>query len=328
MKAPVSTRLLRETDLPEAGRIVRLAFGTFLGIPDPENAFPDVDYVTTRWKADPEAAFAAEIDGRLVGSNFATGWGSVGFFGPLTVHPEFWNQGVGESLMEPVMERFARLRNTHNGLYTFPHSPKHLHLYQKFGFWPRFLTALMSLPVGEAATDSHRTRYSEAPPEQQESLRRACREVTDAIYEGLDAGREIRAAEEQRLGDTVLIWDGAKLAGLAVCHCGPGTEAGNGACYAKFGAVRPGPTAPGNFHRLLDGCLVLVASRRTGPLALHRRSEPGPARSLSSDARARLSNGLSGRRHAPPQRAGLQPSRRLRPGRLALARNYMAGVPA
>jgi predicted N-acetyltransferase YhbS len=101
VKVPVSTRLLRETELAEAGRIVRLAFGTFLGLPDPENAFPDVDYVTARWKADPEAAFAAEIEGRVVGSNFATGWGSVGFFGPLTVHPEFWNQGVGESLMEP-----------------------------------------------------------------------------------------------------------------------------------------------------------------------------------------------------------------------------------
>ena len=261
MKVPVRTRLLRETDLAEAGRILRLAFGTFLGMPDSEKAFPDVDYVTTRWKADRESAFAAEIDGRLVGSNFATGWGSVGFFGPLTVDPEFWNRGVGESLMEPVMDRFARWQNTHNGLYTFSNSPKHLHLYQKFGFWPRFLTALMSLPAGAAATDSHCTRYSEAPLEQQESLRRACREVTNAIYEGLDVEREIRAAAEQRLGDTVLIWDGAKLAGLAVCHCGPGTEAGNGACYAKFGAARPGPEAPRNFHRLLEGCLALAAAR-------------------------------------------------------------------
>ena len=24
------------------------------------------------------------------------------------------------------------------------HSPKHLGLYQKFGFWPRFLTAIMA----------------------------------------------------------------------------------------------------------------------------------------------------------------------------------------
>ena len=161
--------------------------------------------------------------------------------------------------MEPAMDRFAHWRNTHNGLYTFPHSPKHLHLYQKFGFWPRFLTALMSLPVGEAAPDAHCNRYSEARPEQQESLRRACHEVTDSIYEGLNVEREIRAAEEQRLGDTVLIWDGAKLAGLAVCHCGPGTEAGNGVCYAKFGAVRPGPEAAGNFQRLLDACLALAA---------------------------------------------------------------------
>jgi len=31
----VSTRPLGESDLPEADRIMRLAFGTFLGLPDP-----------------------------------------------------------------------------------------------------------------------------------------------------------------------------------------------------------------------------------------------------------------------------------------------------
>ncbi len=32
----------------------------------------------------------------------------------------------------------------HAGLFTFAHSQKHVGLYQRFGFWPRFLTALMS----------------------------------------------------------------------------------------------------------------------------------------------------------------------------------------
>src|SRR2546422_11558182 len=30
---------------------------------------------------------------------------------------------------------------------SFPHSPKHVALYQKFGFWPQALTAVMSKPV-------------------------------------------------------------------------------------------------------------------------------------------------------------------------------------
>ena len=76
-KRPEATiRLLREEDLPVADRIMRLAFGTFLGLPDPLKFMGDADYVRTRWLADPSAAFGAEMAGELVGTNFATRWGS------------------------------------------------------------------------------------------------------------------------------------------------------------------------------------------------------------------------------------------------------------
>jgi hypothetical protein len=83
----ITVRPLTENDLPAARQIMCLAFGTFLGAPEPEKFWSDLDYVGTRWRADSGSAFGAEIDGELVGSNFATSWGSVGFFGPLTVHP-------------------------------------------------------------------------------------------------------------------------------------------------------------------------------------------------------------------------------------------------
>jgi hypothetical protein len=34
-----------------------------------------------------------------VGSNFATCWGSVGFFGPLTTRPDLWESGIGQRLV-------------------------------------------------------------------------------------------------------------------------------------------------------------------------------------------------------------------------------------
>jgi hypothetical protein len=89
-----SVRLLRLDDVPAADRVVRLAFGTFLGLPDPGSAMGDTDYVRTRWLANPSAAFVAEAQGEIVGSNFASHWGSVGFFGPLTFVPIF---GIGAS---------------------------------------------------------------------------------------------------------------------------------------------------------------------------------------------------------------------------------------
>jgi hypothetical protein len=75
-----------------------------------------------------------------------------------------------------------------------------------------------------------------------------CRELSNAIYEGLDVEHEIRAVADQKLGDTVLLWDEGKLAGFAVCHSGPGTEAGSGVCYIKFGVVRPDAVAGAEFQ--------------------------------------------------------------------------------
>lgn len=254
-------RPLQESDLAAADHIMRLAFGTFLGLPEPTTFMGDAGYVRTRWLADPSTAFGAEIDGELVASNFATHWGSVGFFGPLTVHPDHWERQIASRLMEPILSLFEKWGTTHTGLFTWAHSPKHLHLYQKFGFWPRFLTPVMSRPVRQSEPVAGWSRYSRLPESERPGCLSACCELTDAIYEGLDLKAEIGAAQSLELGDTVLLWEShSRLAGLAVCHCGPGTEAGSGACYIKFGAVRPGLDASQTFERLLDACEALAAA--------------------------------------------------------------------
>ena len=256
-----SVRPLKESDLDEADRIMRLAFGTFIGLPEPTQFMGDADYVHTRWRTNPAAAFAAEVDGRLVGSNFATNWGRVGFFGPLTIHPEFWDRGVAKRLMEPIVDLFTQWGTTHAGLFTFPQSQKHVGLYQRFGFWPRFLTAVMSKPVQNKTSDAEWSTFSQLPADKRDHIMTASRQLTDSIYEGLDLTGEIEAVANQKLGDAVLLSKGNELAGLAVCHYGPGTEAGSGTCYVKFGAVRSGATAETDFERLLDACEQMAANR-------------------------------------------------------------------
>ena len=257
----LSIRPLTAQDLSEAGRIIRLAFGTFLGAPEPEQFWADMDYAHTRWRADPTAAFGAELDGELVGSNFATRWGSVGLFGPVSVRPDLWDQDIGQRLMEPVMACFRTWGVQHVGLFTFAHSPKHVGLYQKYGFWPRFLTAVMSKPVAPGTSPGSWSQYAEMPEREQAVCLPACRVVTESVYPGLDVEREIRAVHAQTLGDTVLLWEDQELVGLAVCHCGSGTEAGHEKCYIKFGAVPPGPTAEARFARLLGACEALATAR-------------------------------------------------------------------
>lgn len=206
--------------------------------------------------AAPDAALAAEIDGALVGSNFATQWGSFGFFGPLTIKPELWNKGVAQQLLSPTVELFDSWRVRDAGLYTFSHSAKHAALYQKFGFWPRFLTALLSKPAA-AERDESFLAFSTLPEARQEEAIEACRRLTDSIFGGLDVTREISAVEKQKLGDTVLVWDGDRLEAFAVCHCGAGTEAGKDNCYIKFAAA----DSEKSLRRLLASCESLAARR-------------------------------------------------------------------
>ena len=262
----VTIRLLQEADLEAADRVMRLAFGTFLRLPDPLAFMGDADFVYTRWRADPAAAFCAEAGGVIVGSVFVGNWGSVGFFGPLTVHPDHWDSGVAQLLLRRVMECFEQWGTRHMGLYTFATSMKHIGLYRKFGFWPRFLTMSMEKVVvarGAGTDERHWTKFSDVALEGREELLNRCRDLTGRVFEGLDVGVEIRSVAEQGLGEAVLLWTAGELTGLAVCHCGPGTEAGSGICYIKFAgaAAGPGVAADPEFRRLLVACEELAAQR-------------------------------------------------------------------
>jgi GNAT superfamily N-acetyltransferase len=264
----VIVRPLTEADLPEADRICQLAFGTYFGVAEPETFFGDAAMVATRWRADPSSVLAAEIDGRLVGSNFVTRWGSVAFFGPLSVDPAYWDRGVAQRLLEPTMAMIDAWGVRFAGLFTFAASAKHVGLYQKYGFWPRFLTALMSRPVGPPPAAAPGTLMSGLAGADRDAALAAARELTGAVYPGLDVSREITAVLGQGLGDVVLTGAGpGALDGVAVCHIGAGSEAGSGTCYIKFGAARPGPGADARFSRLLGACHRLAAARGAATLA-------------------------------------------------------------
>jgi len=119
----------------------------------------------------------------------------------------------------------------------------------------------MSAPVqGRGARQPRWLRYSGLTGAQRTECLDACRDLTEALHEGLDLGAEIRTVQAQGLGDTVLLEEpaGNGLKGFALCHYGPCSEAGEGTCFVKFGAVRPGPAAGERFDRLLDACAALA----------------------------------------------------------------------
>jgi predicted N-acetyltransferase YhbS len=253
-------RPMAETDLPAASRVCRTAFGTFLGAPDIENFWADRDLVFGRFANEHTAAFAAELEGEVVGSNFATRWGSVGFFGPLSVRPDRQGRGISKPLVAAVSEQFDKWGTSHNGLFTFAQSALHVGLYGKFGFHARFLTAVMAAPTRAMGDAGRWSRYSELSESDRRAADALCREVTETLYEGLDLGGEIRTLAARGFGDTLLLWESpSRLAGFAVCHWGPASEAGEGCCFVKFGAVRSGPGAAERFAALLEAASALGA---------------------------------------------------------------------
>lgn len=259
----VIIRHMVKEDLIEADRIIRLAFGTFRGLDDPENFRSDARFAHPRFSADPFASFVAESNGKVIGSNFGLHWGSVGIFGPLTVHPDYWDNGIGSKLMEPVLKCFEEWSVTHSGAMTFANSPKHVNLYRKFGYHPRFLIPVLSKKLESPPTTNSKliwSSYSECVEDQEKYLDE-CNKVTNTVYPGLDLGFEIKTVHKMNFGETLILFDENKVVGFAICHCGSDTEAGNDKCYIKFGAVKANSDAQVNFMNLLNACEELALSK-------------------------------------------------------------------
>ena len=273
----VAIRPMTEADRMTAKRICHAAFGTFLGAPDPENFWMDRDYVYGRFGAEHVAGFVAKADGEVVGSNFATRWGSVGFFGPLTIRPDLWNSGLGQRLVGAACDTFAAWGIRHAGLFTFADSAKHVWTYGKFGFHPRFLTAIMAAPA-RAGSAAGWSRYGDLPERQRAAVESAAHDLAEELYPGLDLGGEIRTVAARGLGDTVLT--GTATAGS------PALRSAIGAPIARLeraaalsNSVRrgPGPAATSGFRGCSTPavrCPQRPASRMCWPGSIWRAKRP------------------------------------------------------
>ena len=187
----VAIRPLLPSDLAEADRILRLAFGTFLKLPDPQAFMGDADYVHTRhtYAAAHFGAFDDDETSALLGSVFVTVWGSFAFFGPLTVDPGAQGRGVAQALLRAVeahLDEQPQVRR--RGLFTFADSTLHGHLYGKFGYLPRYLTLIMEkqVPVGDTTTtgEGKDGKVKEEEEKEKDALKVAAR-ISAGAFKGL-----------------------------------------------------------------------------------------------------------------------------------------------
>ena len=249
--------LLPEAQLESAQALVRVAFATQLQLPNPAD-FGNGSSCTARWYMDPEGVFGASVGAELVGVVFAINWGTFGFFGPLVIDPEYWGRGIAHQLLERVMSYFHDRKVTHSGLFTFSNSPKHILLYQKYGFEPRFLTALASTPTRIPEQRPQYQCYSESGESGRKRHLETLRAITDSLYPGLELTVEIDNIYKQQIGETIIYFsaDGEAQA-FAICHYGNRSEAQRDAMYVKFAAAK----GSDGFAAILDSCQHLAGTR-------------------------------------------------------------------
>ena len=144
----IKIRRVRKGDLSKVRDVIEQAFGDFferqVGT-RPRQVFGGAQYVHHRWLMEPWGCFVAEEgDGKIVGAAVAVMWGSLGLVGPIAVLTNYQNQDIGQQLLTACQEFFDENKATLQGVGTYPYSPKHLVLYQKFGYKPKGLVAIMA----------------------------------------------------------------------------------------------------------------------------------------------------------------------------------------
>jgi predicted N-acetyltransferase YhbS len=194
----------------------------------------------------------AEIDGRIVGSNFLDERNTIAGVGPITVDPTVQNRAIGRGLMDAVHSRaaeknFAGVRLIQAGFHT-----RSLSLYAKLGYNVREHLACMQGNTLGISIEGHAVRS--ATEADLESCNGVCREV-----HGHDRGGELRDAIA--LGSATVVERDGRITGYAtiIGFFGHAVGETNKDVKALIGGARkfagPGFLLPSRNGELFRWCL-------------------------------------------------------------------------
>ena len=194
----------------------------------------------------------AELDGQVVGSNFADERSIIAGIGPITVDPEVQNRAVGRELMQHVLSRLSQLRFPGVRLVQGAYHNRSLSLYAKLGFVAREpLSTMQGSPLG-INIEGYRVR-----PSTKDDLR-ACNQLCLDIH-GHDRSGELSDAIKQ--GTATVVEHDGRITGYAtsVAFFGHSVGRTNEEIKALIGAapafLGPGFLLPTRNAELFRWCL-------------------------------------------------------------------------
>lgn len=134
----LNLRIGRPEDAPECGIICYEAFKLISDthnfppdFPAPEDAIGLTSILLSRPDIYP---VIAEVDGRIIGSNFLWEGNQVAGVGPITINPNMQNSSIGRKLMENVLQRAEEKVFLSVRLLQAAYHSRSLSLYTKLGF--------------------------------------------------------------------------------------------------------------------------------------------------------------------------------------------------
>ena len=148
----------------------------------------------------------AEVDGRVVGSNFLWENGAIAGVGPITIEPAEQNVAVGRRLMEDVLQRARERRIAGVRLCQATYQNRSLALYAKLGFDTREPLSILQGEAIEQEMPGYAVRSAT-----EEDLD-ACNEVCFKVH-GHDRGPELLEAIRQ--GTATVVEHAGRITGYS-----------------------------------------------------------------------------------------------------------------
>jgi predicted N-acetyltransferase YhbS len=252
----IQIRTMKQEDVETCGRICYEAFKSIAerhnfppDFPSPEVAAGLLSQLLSR---DDIYSVVAEVDRRVVASNFLWESAVIAGVGPITVDPEVQNSAIGRRLMVDVMGRaqnghFAGVR-----LVQAAYHNRSLSLYTKLGFDTREPLSILQGPALGIEIPGHAVRpASEADLD-------ACNKLCLKVH-GHDRGQELQYAIKQ--GSAMVAENDGRITGYAteVGFLGHAVAESDADLKALIGAATsftgPGFLLPTRNSDLLRWCL-------------------------------------------------------------------------
>jgi GNAT superfamily N-acetyltransferase len=160
--------------------------------------------------------------GAIAAFNIAHRSGVEGWMGPLAVRDDCQGAGQGKNIVRAGVDLLTRSGCVVIGLETMPRTMDNIGFYSRLGFVPARLTVTLTV---DAVTSPRAPRLLSALRSiSRDDAIRECAALVHETLPGFDYTREIELTHELSLGDTLLLYEGDRLMGFALCHSAPLVE--------------------------------------------------------------------------------------------------------